>query len=482
MTPVSTRVTRSASRAAAAASTGGMTPMGAPPTRPTPLSPMPLSPMMGPPASTPRPATVVASSSLAPLLPGPPPPRAPLLATPGGTSATPHSTAPASSPSALSPMLLTPSATPTLSPMVSPYSAAHDRTLTAAQASSGGFRPLGTDKVVRARPIDESEFRFPSNPTTSGHSSGYHEAFAPTDTMRFLSRRSVHSDGTATLPSWSSNTVLPSYSGTRIHEENVRHVAEASDGARTDTAQTVLSVPGGGVAGHTGSGVRTSGQAAGHDYLRHQTMRALQTPGVTSGVAGVLAGATTIMSMAPGQSASGADGAGSLKDSSASGGWEERRNSAKRALDTHFTTLPPAQQSTVMKLARHSMSDLDDGSRHLLPDRPYSPFRDPLGTSGAAMSGGGYMPTLSAPTPSPSAFPVLSTGGSPGALLAPVARRPTASGAASSSVAPASSGTLAPRPASVPGTPATPASGTALGAREIAMDITSAFRSDRRTK
>lgn len=381
-------------------------------------------------------------------------------------------------------MLSTPSAPPTLSPMVSPYSAAHDRTLTAAQASSGGFRPLGTDKVVRARPIDESEFRFPSNPTTSGHSSGYHEAFAPTDTMRFLSRRSVHSDGTATLPTWSSNTVLPSYSGTRIHEENVRHIAEASDGARTDTAQTVLSVPGGGVAGHTGSGVRTSGQAAGHDYLRHQTMRALQTPGVTSGVAGVLAGATTIMSMAPGESASSADGAGSLKDSSAGKGWERRRNSAKHILDAHYTALPAAQQSTVMKLARHSMGDLGDHRRQLLPDRPYSPFRDPVGSSSAAMSGGGYLPTLSAPTPtpSPSAFPVLSTGGSPSALLAPVARRPSALGTASSSAAPASSSTLAPRPVTAPATPATPASGAATGAREIAMDITSAFRSDRRKK
>jgi len=348
------------------------------------------------------------------------------------------------------------------------------------QASSGGFRPLGTDRVIHAKPIEEGEFRFPSNPTTSGHSSGYHEAFAPTDTMRFLSRRSVNNDGTATLPAWSSNTVLPSYSGRSIREENVRHIAQASDGARTDTAQTVLAVPGGDVAGHTGSGVRTSGQAAGHDYLRHQTMRALQEPGVTSGVAGVLAGATTIMSMAPGQSASGADGAGKLKDVPARADYETRRNKAKRKLDEHFTSLPPAQQSTVMKLARHSMGDLEDSSRRLLPDRPYSPFRDPSGASGAAISGGGYLPTLAAPTPSPSAFAVMPTGSSSSSLLAPVARRATPGGTPSASMPPTPSSAFSPLPATAAsGTPA-PTPGPGLGARDIALDITSAFRSVRR--
>jgi hypothetical protein len=396
-----------------------------------------------------------------------------------------HPASTSSSSSLLSPMPPLPTATPPLSPMASPYSASGDRTLTAAQASSGGFRPIGTDRVIAARPIQDSDFRFPSNPTTAGHSSGYHESFAPTDTMRFLSHRTVNSDGTATLPPWSSNTVLPSYSGSRIREENVRHVAEASDGARTDTAQTILSVPGGSAGGHTGSGVRTTGQAAAHDMQRHATIRTLQEPGVTAGVAGVVAGATTILGIAPGQSASSAEGAGRLKDKPARSDYEYRRNKAKRKLDRHFTSLPPAEQATAIRLVRPGMSALGDSGRHLLPDRPYSPIRDPVGPSGAAISGGGYVPTLTAPTPSPSAFPVLPGSASPSALLSPVVQHPppaTPTLSASSSAFSPVSGPARATPASTStSSTSTTASGPSPSARAIAMDITSAFRSDRRS-
>lgn len=322
---------------------------------------------------------------------------------------------------------------------------------------------------MQARPIEENDFRFPSNPTKSGHSSGYHESFLPTDAMRFLSRRKVNTDGTATMPAWTGNSVLPKYSGSKILESNVRAVAEASDGARTDTAQTVLSAPGGKPAGHTGSGVKTTGQAEAHDYLRHQGMRALQEPAMTSGVAGTVAGAITVMSVAPGQVASTAQNAGNLKDVQSRAGYEERRNEAKRKLSQHFDTLPQAQQQVVMKLAKQGMGDLKDSGRRLLPDRPHSPLRDPTGVSGAPLSGGGYLPLppVSTPTPPSSAFaPILASSSS---------STSSASAAHQATTHTTTTTTTTSTPAT---TPPTAASGSG-SARDIAMNITQPFRSNR---
>lgn len=378
-----------------------------------------------------------------------------------------------------------PTAPPTLSPMPG-YKASSDKTLTSGQASSGGFRPAGTEKVVQAKPIDESEFRSPSNPTTSGHSSGYHESFLPTDAMRFLSRRKVNTDGTATMPAWSGNSVLPKYAGSTILEPNVRPVAEASDGARTDTAQTVLSVPGGKPAGHTGSGVKTTGQAAAHDFLRHQGMRTLQEPGVTSGVAGTVAGAMTVMSVAPGQIASTAQGAGNLKDVQARSSYEERRNDAKRKLGAYYQSLPPKEQNVVMKLAKQGMGDLKDSGRRLLPDRPHSPLRDPTGGTGAALSGGGYlpMPPVLTPTPPPSAFaPIPASSSSSSSSTSSAHQTPTIGTpvvTAPPRLATTTTTTTTVATATPPTTPSTAASGSGADARGIAMDITSSFRSDRK--
>ena len=88
-------------------------------------------------------------------------------------------------------------------------------------------------------------------------------------------------------------------------EKNLEPVVRASDGTRTDTARTVLSVPGksGAVAGHSGSGIKTTGQAQAHDALHHQTMRVLQDLSMTESVAAVIAGATAIFSMALGRDA-----------------------------------------------------------------------------------------------------------------------------------------------------------------------------------
>ncbi len=457
---------------------------------------------------TPQPS---ASTTLSPMLaaPGASPPLAAMTSTQSGMGATSSAfSAPSTSSSALSVMQPPPGPPPSLSPM-QPYKAATDKTLTSKQAKSGGFQPVGTQKVVNAKPIDEGEFRVSSNPTTSGHSSGYHESFAPTDTMRFLSNRKPNNDGTATLPPWNSPTVLPSYSGTKIIESNVKPVAEASDGARTDTARTILSVPNGGAAGHTGSSVKTTGQPAAHNVLRHQVMRTLQEPGVTSGVAGVLAGATTIMSMAPGTIASTAKNANQLKDRQARTQHETNRNDAKRKLDEHYEGLSPSEQAIVMKIAKQGMTDLNDNSRTLLPDRPHSPLRDPIGTPGAPISGGGYLSAVTTPAPPSTTFPVLPTSASapvtsmsltspttmppvptpqhPGNSFAPVVgtahHAPLPSSA--SSTTPHGSATSAPPTASTTAAPVTttattPAAHTGVGAREIAMDITQSFRADRK--
>lgn len=378
-----------------------------------------------------------------------------------------------------------PTAPSTLSPMTS-YKSSSDKTLTKAQASSGGFRPIGTENVVQAKPIDENDFRFPSNPTTSGHSSGYHESFLPTDAMRFLSRRKVNTDGTATMPAWTGNSVLPKYAGSSILEPNVRPVAEASDGARTDTARTVLSVPGGKPAGHTGSGVKTTGQAEAHDFLRHQGMRTLQEPGVTSGVAGTVAGAMTVMSVAPGQIASKAQNAGSLKDVQARAGYEQSRNDAKRKLDAYYQALPPKEQNVVMKLAKQGMGDLKDSGRRLLPDRPHSPMRDPTGGSGAALGGGGYlpMPPVLTPTPPSSAFAPMPTSSSSSSSSTSSTSHTLTIGMPVVSTPPTrattTTTTTTVATATPPTTPSTTASGSGAGARDIAMDITRSFRADRK--
>ena len=396
-------------------------------------------------------------------------------------------------------MVSPPPPSTTLSPMPT-YSASSDKTLTSSQSSSGGFRPLGTDKVIQAKPIEENEFRFPSNPTQAGHSSGYHESFGTTDTMRMLSRRKVKSDGKSTLPSWNTNTALTGYSGASILEANVKPVAEASDGARTDTAQTILSVPGGKAAGHTGSGVKTTGQAPAHDFLRHQVVRSLQEPDMTPGVAGVVAGSITLMSIAPGQVANTAQNADKLKDSGVSKQYEQRRNQAKRKLDEYHQALTPAEKATVMKLAKQGMGDIKDSKRKLLTDRPYSPLREENGPSGASISGGGYLPPVSTPTATSTIFPTLPTSSAtPGTHTPPVFHQTPPQSSSSvpmpqvpaSSFPPIVSGTVhrpipvRPSHPTVPPTSSTTTTTTTpppsnLAPRDIAMDITKFFRSERK--
>lgn len=313
--------------------------------------------------------------------------------------------------------------------MLSPYLSSGDRTLTAAQAKSGAFAKEATNAAIRGKKISSADYRVRSNPTvaSSRHSTGYHEATTTTDTAVFLSGRTIGSPR-STLPTNTSNTALSGYSGKTILEANVRPVLEAGDGARPDTARTILSVPGGTAAGHSGSGAYTGGQMAAHDFVRHQTMRMLNEPHMTSGIAGVASGAVMVMSMAPGRYAKTVKDAGKLKDVAARQTWEADRNAAKAKLAHYHATLSPAEQRTAMSLARSAMSDLQDPQRWLLPDVPHSPMRSPTGSPGAAIAGGGYRqpPPLSLPASAATSSSAAAASGSPTGSRSPMQQAPPA--------------------------------------------------------
>ena len=205
-----------------------------------------------------------------------------------------------------------------------PYTAKSDKTLTASQAKLGGFRPEVVKQVSSGKSIGKGSFRSPSNPTKRGFKSGYHEAYVVTDATKLLSQRKKSGKGFAELPK-SSGGSWKKHSGAKIREQNVRPALEAGDGARTDTSRTILSAPGGKVAGHTGSGVKTTGQAEAHNLLRDQSVRALADPKLSPEAQGVVAGLTTLWSIAPGTGRFQAQGQARQQDL---GGRPQRRKEA----------------------------------------------------------------------------------------------------------------------------------------------------------
>ncbi|THF63697.1 hypothetical protein E6C76_14000 [Pseudothauera nasutitermitis] len=291
------------------------------------------------------------------------------------------------------------------------YKLLEDLSLTVMQ-TKGGFRPDIVDRIVKRAKIGKGAFRFPSNPTMHGFSSGYHEAFVVTDMTDVISRRSQVSSGRSAMPQISSG-YWQKHSGTAFPEANVSALLHAGDGARTDTARTILSGPGGKVAGHSGSGIDTTGQAAAHDVLRDQAMRALGDPHMTPRAFGVLAAATTLFSMAPGELASKAGNAARLKDQRARFSWEDDRNEAKERLAVAHASLPPAEQARVMHHMGRFAAEIG-GGRKLEVSRPSSPRRQRQGTVGAPIQGGGY-------------DPFSSTSGAPSIGLAPHADPQTTS-------------------------------------------------------
>lgn len=267
------------------------------------------------------------------------------------------------------------------------YNPSSDSTLTAQQAK-GGFRPQVVDMVVGSKKFGKGAFRYASNPTRHGISSGYHEAFVVTDMTPKLQMRKTHAKGMSAMPvmgeaSWKG------FSQVTFPEKNVRPLMEAGDGARTDTARTILSGPGGSVAGHSGSGVRSTGQSAAHDVLRVASMGALRDPDMTPRAMAVTAAATTLFTMAPGRLASRAEGAGKLKDKQALSTWEEDRNQSKERLALVHDALSPGEK-TVVRRHFKALTVNVGGTRTLDPDHPSSPRRSTGKESGSAVFGGGY--------------------------------------------------------------------------------------------
>jgi hypothetical protein len=275
------------------------------------------------------------------------------------------------------------------SPKQRKYAARDDRTLTSSQRKSGSFRKDVVDNVSAGRSSGKGAFRSPSNPTSRGFSSGYHEAFVVTDAVDQLSRRKVGGKGFSSLPK-NSRGYWKKHSGAKFPEKNLRHVLEAGDGARSDTARTILSAPRGGVAGHSGSGVHTASQSQAHDLLRDQSIRVLSDPKIKPDVQGVIAGTTTIWSIAPGKYASRAKNAAKLKDSSAKSSWEEDRNEAKLRVRASFRQLPKKDQQRVLKHEENFVDSLGDKNRKRSRNEPGSPLRETGSRKGNAIHGGDY--------------------------------------------------------------------------------------------
>jgi hypothetical protein len=262
-----------------------------------------------------------------------------------------------------------------------------DKTLTRVQASRG-FRPEVVAQLLATQRIAKSSFRFPSNATNHGFSSGYHEAFVVTDMTDKLSNRTQSGTGISAMPVITDG-YWKKHSGRTFPERNLSPILQAGDGARTDTARTILSGPNGAVAGHAGSGVSTTGQPDAHDLLRDHSMRVLSDPHMTPAAAGVLAAATTVFSMAPGVLASQAHGAGNLKDTAAKGTWEDDRNEAKERLAVAHNSLSSPERAMVRKHMTPLVIAIG-GNRMLDPVQPSSPRRVRHSATGGAISGGGY--------------------------------------------------------------------------------------------
>lgn|GEM_PF-423593 len=273
--------------------------------------------------------------------------------------------------------------------------AAADRTLTAAQRSGGGFRP-------HAYQNRNQGFRSPSNPTTAGISSGYHEAALTTDTFDFLRNATPAGPGQSRLPSSAGSKPLKAVQNAVV-DTRVRDVLlQAADGFRSDTAATILSAPGGQAAGHSGSGVAQSGQSAAHDLLRDACLRILQDPQsaqVSEQAITVALGAYVVGSIAPGEVARLVTTATLKAGADAIRTWEQRRNDAKERVESLFATLSDAEQDYVQRHSQAFLTAADgNGGRHLGQKVTKGGTRLKRATSmprlvtnhGSEVSGGGY--------------------------------------------------------------------------------------------
>ncbi len=239
--------------------------------------------------------------------------------------------------------------------------ASTDQTLTASQQESGGFKP-------EAHETGE-DFRFRSNPTTLGISSGYHEAAVTTDNFTFFRGADDQGDGTAQLPSSANTGPLKAIADAVVDKSVLDFLLQAADGFRTDTAVTILSAPDGEPAGHSGSGIAQSGQSAAHDLLREACTRILEDPEsttVSQQAITVALGAYVVGSIAPGKVARLVTTSTLKAGQDAIDTWEARRNDAKARVEGLFVTLPEKEQAYVQRHSQAYLTAADStGGRHL---------------------------------------------------------------------------------------------------------------------
>ncbi len=243
----------------------------------------------------------------------------------------------------------------------SPTFASTDPTLTPAQQAEGGFKP-------HAHETGE-DFRFRSNPTKAGISSGYHEAAVTTDNFVFFRDAVDQGDGTAQLPSSANTAPLQALQGLVVDKTVLDFLLAAADGFRTDTAMTIMSAPGGQAAGHSGSGVTQSGQGPAHDLVRQACSRILQDPAsatVSRQAVTVAIGAYVVGSIAPGEIARLVPTQNLKAGPGAIATWEARRNQAKARVEGLFATLSDDEQAYVQRHSQAYLSSVDPtGGRHL---------------------------------------------------------------------------------------------------------------------
>ncbi|MEK7432463.1 MAG: hypothetical protein AABZ74_04965 [Cyanobacteriota bacterium] len=222
------------------------------------------------------------------------------------------------------------------------YSMENDRTLSDTIVNRGHF---GTD----------GDHRETSNLTLSGHKSGFHEVF-PTGTFNLL--RSSASTGNYNLGKYGTG-----------NPNSVNMILEVSSNFRTDTARTLMSLPGGGVIGHTHSGYPRNTQEDAHDLLRDPIMYIATLDPLDPSLQGVLTkeslsciiGSIGVSSMAPAEiiESSGIQSklsSGVMTDSSAHTNWEKTRNDAKARVNFVYDSLSLPEQDFVRHFAGDFLS------------------------------------------------------------------------------------------------------------------------------
>lgn len=263
---------------------------------------------------------------------------------------------------------------------------------------------LRIEESDRTAPPKLKNRRLESGPVNGGtHTSGFDEILPTNSQNRLLSDMLQKA---VVIPAGSS----PAFGGAHqsYTKPRARQLFDSAEGVRTDTANTLLALPGGGVAFHTHAGGSTSGQAEGHDVRRRAFARALPQPFSPEADA-VFSGAVMLASRPPAVVARAGADTTLLRDQSALSTFESDRDASKAVVNSGFKALPKSQQKAVRDTIQLTFNELNAGAppdlrRELAADAPTSPRRStaPLSSMSSEAHGGGYLaPKKSVPAAKP---------------------------------------------------------------------------------